>query len=407
MIRFFSVKSMNIYFILCFLSKWYASDGEKLNWWEISMKMNEHSNITILKEIAELLNEETEIVEMLKGALHKFLNGTNFETGWIFFINDKGKTELVVQENLPEALRYNECQFLKEGGCSCVSRYRNGGLKKATNMIVCQRIEGAIAANVGNHGQITHHATVPLQSGQERFGLLNVATRNIVSYSEDELALLESVAFQMGSAIKRILLTKQEQEMALAQERNRLARDLHDSVNQLLFSVTLTARAGIEMTDVPEIKETFSEIQQLTQEALTEMRALIWQLRPKGLESGLLEAIKIYAEMLGLQLKVTVNGVLQFPSRIEETLFRITQEALNNVRRHAGVQVASLYLTITSTDILLVIRDKGRGFVIDSKMELPSIGLQSIRDRAKSVGGSADWVSEIGKGTELLIRLPY
>lgn len=371
------------------------------------MQVNDHPNISLLKEIAELLNEETEMITMLKGALSKFLNGTNFEAGWIFFINDKGKTELVVEENLPEALAYKDCQYLRKGGCWCVSRYRNEELKKASNIIECQRIESAISANVGDPEDITHHATVPLQSGQERFGLLNVATKNTVSYSEEELALLESVAFQMGSAIKRIYLTKQEQEMALAQERNRLARDLHDSVNQLLFSVTLTARAGIEMSEDTEVKDTFREIQQLTQEALTEMRALIWQLRPKGLESGLLEAIKVYAEMLGLTLKVTVNGVLQFPSRIEETLFRITQEALNNVRRHAGVQEVSLYLTITSTDILLVVRDKGRGFVIDSNMELPSMGLQSIRDRAHSVGGAADWVSEIGKGTELLIRLPY
>lgn len=371
------------------------------------MQTSDHSNISILKEIAELLNEETEMIPMLEGALEKFLKGTDFDTGWVFFIDETGKSELVVHENLPEALTYNDCHYLQKGECWCVSRYRNQKLKKASNIIVCQRIESAIAAKVGDHANITHHATVPLQSGQERFGLLNVASKNKVRYSEEELALLESVAFQMGSAIKRILLTKQEQEIALVQERNRLARDLHDSVNQLLFSVTLTARAGVEMSEDAEIKETFKEIQQLTQDALTEMRALIWQLRPKGLENGLLEAIKVYAEMLGLKLHITVSGVLQFPSRVEETLFRIAQEALNNVRRHAGVEEADLFITVTSTDVLLVIRDEGRGFVIDTNAKLLSMGLQSIKDRAKSVGGTADWVSEIGKGTELLIRLPY
>ncbi|MCT6903403.1 MAG: GAF domain-containing protein, partial [Lactobacillus sp.] len=162
------------------------------------MRENEHSNISILKEIAELLNEETEIVTMLKGALIKFLNGTNFETGWIFFIDAKGRSELVVHENLPEALEYNNCHYLKKGGCWCVSRYRNEELKKASNIIECQRIESAIAANVGDHEGITHHATVPLQSGQERFGVLNVASKDTVRFSEEELALLESVAFQMG-----------------------------------------------------------------------------------------------------------------------------------------------------------------------------------------------------------------
>lgn len=368
---------------------------------------NDHSNITILKEIAELLNDETEMIPMLNGALSKFLRGTKFDTGWIFFIDKKGKPELVVKENLPDALAFNECQHLKKGGCWCVSRYRNDELKKASNIIECQRIESAIEANVGDNDNITHHATVPLQSGQERFGLLNVASRHTIRFSEEDLDLLESVAFQMGSAIKRIYLTNEQQEIALVQERNRLARDLHDSVNQLLFSVTLTARAGIEMSQQEEIRETFKDIQQLTQEALTEMRALIWQLRPRGLESGLIEAIKIYAEMLGIQLSVNVSGVIQFPSRIEETLFRITQEALNNVRRHAGVMSAQLYITVTATDVLLVVKDKGRGFYMEAHNKLPSLGLQSIKDRSNAVGGSADWVSKIGKGTELLIRLPY
>ncbi|WP_107841484.1 GAF domain-containing sensor histidine kinase [Metasolibacillus meyeri] len=366
-----------------------------------------HSNITILKEIAELLNEETEMIPMLKGALFKFLSGTKFDTGWIFFIDNKGKSKLVAHENLPEALAKNGCQHLSRGGCWCVSRYRNNELMKASNIIECQRIESAMVDSDDDTGGITHHATVPLQSGQERFGILNVASQNTVRFTEEELELLESVAFQMGSAIKRIHLTNEQQEIALVQERNRLARDLHDSVNQLLFSVTLTSRAGIEMSDQPEIKETFKEIQELTQEALTEMRALIWQLRPKGLESGLIEAIKVYAEMLGLKLIVNVSGVIQLPSRIEETLFRIAQEGLNNIRRHAGVKIAELYVTVTQTDILLVIKDEGRGFVIDPKVRIPSVGIQSIKDRAHAIGGTADWVSEIGKGTELLIRLPY
>lgn len=369
------------------------------------MQEKDHSNITILKEIAELLNEETNMEKMLKGALSKFISGTKFETGWIFFIDSKGKAELVAQESLPNALAQNNCQHLKKGGCWCVSRFRNEELERASNIIECQRIEAAVEEHEDNAG-ITHHSTVPLQIGDERFGLLNVASSNTVSFAEEDLELLESVAFQMGSAIKRIYLTRQQQEIALVQERNRLARDLHDSVNQLLFSVTLTSRAGIEMTVEPEIKETFKEIQSLTQEALTEMRALIWQLRPQGLESGLLEAIKNYAEMLGLDLHVNVAGVIQLPSRVEEALFRIAQEALNNVRRHSGVMKAELTMNITAKTILLKLEDKGRGFIIPEG-KIPSLGLQSIKDRVNALGGNAEWSSELGKGTALTVSLPY
>ena len=388
-------------------NEWYDSRYTELISGGRHMETNEYSNIGLLKEIAELLNEETDMTSMLQGALRKFLGGTKFETGWIFFIGPKGRHQLIAHENLPPALAQDSCRHLEKGGCWCVSKYRNGELKKATNMIECQRIENAIAEQSGSHAGITHHATVPLQSGKEKFGLLNVASPNTVAFTKDELALLESVAFQMGSAIKRMVLTKQEQEMALVQERNRLARDLHDSVNQLLFSVTLTARGGSEMSEQPEVKETFREIQHLTQEALNEMRALIWQLRPKGLESGLIEGIQGYAEMQGLALKVNVSGVINLPSTTEETLFRIAQEGLNNIRKHSGVQEGELFINVTSTDVLLVLKDEGCGFQIDSDINLPSIGMQSMRDRAFAAGGSVDWSSEIGKGTEILIRLPY
>lgn len=367
----------------------------------------DHSNIGLLKEIAELLNEETEVKPMLQLALKKLLDGTNFETGWIFLTKDRRNHELVAHDNLPENLSQNACQHLNKGGCWCISKYHNNELEKASNIIECQRIELANKNIEENLSNITHHATVPLQSGQEKFGLLNVASPNTVRFSDDELALLESVAFQIGSAIKRVMLTKQEKEMALVQERNRLARDLHDSVNQLLFSVTLTSRAGVEMTDEPLVKETFSEIQSLTQEALTEMRALIWQLRPKGLETGLLEALKGYSEMLGIELEVKVFGVLQFPTKIEEALFRITQEALNNVRKHAGVKKAQMIIRVTHSGILVVVKDEGKGFSVDSSVKLSSMGLQSMRDRTEALYGTIDWVSEPGKGTEILIRLPY
>lgn len=371
------------------------------------MGTTEHSDVTLLKEIAELLNEETDMERMLEGAISKLLEGSVFETAWIFFIDENGKHRLVAQENLPTALKEDHCRHLQKGGCWCVKRYHDGDLEKASNIIACQRIENARAAKTGNHGGITHHATVPLQSGEEKFGLLNIAAPDTIRFSADELDLLESVAFQIGSAIKRIGLTRQEQELALVKERNRLARDLHDSVNQLLFSVTLTARGGKEMSEDTAVQETFNDIQHLTQEALNEMRALIWQLRPKGLESGLLDGIKAYAEMLGLTLEVKVTGVIQLPSRKEETLFRIAQEALNNIRKHAGVTHAQLYLSITSSDVLLVLRDEGRGFVMDEKLYIPSIGILSMKERAEAESGTIDWSSELGKGTEILVRIPY
>ncbi|WP_173105103.1 GAF domain-containing sensor histidine kinase [Bacillus sp. KH172YL63] len=371
------------------------------------MNQESLSNIELLKEIAELLNNETELASMLSGALKKLINGSSFTTGWIFFIEGEGRHELVSYENLPESLSDRKCELMNKGGCWCVNRFRKGKLTKASNIIECQRIEQAIEENRGKTDDITYHATVPLQSGQESFGLLNVAAPHKTHFSSDELALLESVAFQIGSAIKRIMLTRKEQEIALIGERNRLARDLHDSVNQLLFSLTLTARGGAEMTGDEGVKETFRTIQDMAQEALSEMRALIWQLRPNGLENGVVEAVKGYSEMLGLCLETKVEGVLSLSSRMEEVLWRVSQEALNNCKKHSGE--THIYYTLKSEpeSLYLKIEDQGYGFQYDKKQSIPSMGIQSMRERVKSIGGELTIQSRLGKGTAINVRLPY
>ncbi|TMU88435.1 GAF domain-containing sensor histidine kinase [Bacillus sp. BHET2] len=371
------------------------------------MYQESHSNIGLLKEIAELLNNETELSSMLSGAVKKLIRGTSFTTGWIFFIEKEGSHELVSYENLPKSLSDRKCELMKEGGCWCVNRFRNGKLTKASNIIECQRIEQAIEENRGETDDITYHATVPLQSGQESFGLLNVAAPHKTHFSADELALLESVAFQIGSAIKRIMLTKKEQEIALIGERNRLARDLHDSVNQLLFSLTLTARGGAEIAGGEEMKETFKTIQCLAQEALSEMRALIWQLRPNGLEHGVVEAVKGYSEMLGLHLEAKVEGIISLSSKIEEVLWRVSQEALNNCKKHSGEKNIFYTLINESKSIHLLIEDRGYGFQYDKQQPLPSLGIQSMRERVKSIGGELTIDSQLGKGTSISVRIPY
>jgi two-component system, NarL family, sensor kinase len=373
------------------------------------MTMNEEalSNIELLKEIAEFLNNETEQCDMLHGALKKLIKGTSFTTGWIFFVEEDGKHQLASYKDLPESLENNDCELMHDGGCWCVNRFRNGKLTKASNIIECQRIEKAIEEKRGNTNHITYHATVPLQSGDEAYGLLNVAAPHKTHFSKDELALLESVAFQIGSAIKRIALTKKEQEIALLAERNRLARDLHDSVNQLLFSLTLTARGGAEMTSEEEVKETFQTVQTLAQEALSEMRALIWQLRPHGLENGLVEAAKGYSDMLGLSVKARVEGVISLSSKVEEVLWRVSQEALNNCKKHSGVKNISYLLRDEGNMIALMIEDKGYGFQYNEGQTLPSIGIESMKERVKSLGGTFHLESALGKGTKLTVKIPY
>lgn len=362
------------------------------------------SRTALLKEIAEFLNEETEIYSMMDGALSRLIAASEFTTGWIFFIDEAGRHQLVSDYQLPDALVRNSCHYMTTGPCWCVSRYHQGKLTKASNIITCSRIVKANAKFPELTDGVTHHATVPLQSGHERFGLLNVAAPGRKSYSEDELDLLESVAFQIGSAIKRIALTEKEREIALTNERNRLARDLHDSVNQMLFSLKLTAHAAANNSKEAQSKLAFQLIEETSQSAVNEMRALIWQLKPIGLEQGLGHAIHQYAEVLGLKVALHVDGLIQLNNEEETTVFRIIQEALNNVLKHAGTKRA--VISIQQHEALIVnIEDDGKGFAAESAAELPTHGLMNMKQRAESIRAKLEIKSEAEKGTIVTLTM--
>ncbi|KQL50853.1 histidine kinase [Heyndrickxia shackletonii] len=369
-------------------------------------KIIQNSELLILKEIAELLNESTEVEKMLPEVLNKLLNVTGLEIGWMFLVDGDGGYRLVAKESLPPALSLNDCSPMCSGECWCINRYNIGRLHKATNIIECKRIEDALAIKSGATNGLTHHATVPLRAGDEKFGILNVGSPNKTTFEPSELALLESVAFQIGTALKRIRLSQKEQETALIAERNRLARDLHDSVNQLLFSLSLTARGGMEMTDDEGIKETFSYLQDLAQEALGEMRALIWQLRPIGLEHGIVSSLKAYGQMLNLNMRTKISGVAGLPGKVEEALWRIGQEALANCKKHSQSADVDLSLMVANHKVEMEITDRGCGFVYMEQNEIPSLGLKSMKTRAESLNGTFHLTSAPGKGTQIKIKIP-
>lgn len=395
-------KRLNSYFVITDILKIKRTQGR--------FEMNREQRIEelqTLKSIAEILNESTDLTSMLGCALKELLHVTNLTSGWIFLINDQGEYKLAADWNLPEALVREEKKPMCDGMCWCVDKYNHNRLRQAANIMECKRLEEAIENDWGDTAGLTHHATVPLMAGDEKFGLLNVASPHKTLLSQEELALLEAVSLQIGTAIKRIKLVEKEQEIALLSERNRLARDLHDSVNQLLFSLMLTARGTKEMTDDRKVKEMLDYIQELSQEALQEMRGLIWQLRPQGLENGVASAIHSYGNVLGLTVETNVKGVLDLPSKVEETLWRIGQEALNNCKKHAETKQAFLTIEVRDGHISMEIKDQGCGFQWSEDKQMPSLGLASMKERAELVGGQFTLASEIGVGTKILVSIPY
>jgi signal transduction histidine kinase len=209
------------------------------------------------------------------------------------------------------------------------------------------------------------------------------------------------------------LLYAQAQELATLQERQRLARELHDSVSQALYGISLgahTAQEAVE-NDPEQVLTSLHYILDLAEAGLAEMRALIFELRPESLEmEGLVAALNKQVAVLRTRYKLIVDTEMHFeldvPLELKQSLYRIAQEALHNIVKHARASKAILRLTKEANDILLEIQDNGKGF--DPKEPFPGhLGLLSMHERAAKVNGILTIESAPGQGTCVSVRVPF
>jgi signal transduction histidine kinase len=218
-------------------------------------------------------------------------------------------------------------------------------------------------------------------------------------------------------ALGNVALFRRAQAVAAAETRQAIARDLHDSVSQTLFSVTLQARAaqaalrkaGIGQ-DHPAARA-LAEVSGLNHGALAEMRALIFELRPGALaEEGLVAALTKQATAITarLQIQVSIDGPptrLDLPPHVEEHLYRLTMEAVNNSLKHACASTVTITVSEAATQVRIDVVDDGAGF--DPSLSHPGhLGLGTMRERAASIGASLELDSRPGDGTRVTVRLP-
>jgi signal transduction histidine kinase len=199
---------------------------------------------------------------------------------------------------------------------------------------------------------------------------------------------------------------------AALQERQRLARELHDSVSQVLYAVALSAAAGRQLhaLDATRAPDILDEIHQLAQMGLAEMRALIFELRPESLEhDGLVCALERQATALEARHRLPVVRQLgaepAVPILLKEVVYRVAQEALHNAARHAQAGHLELDLRRTPRHLQLCVSDDGRGFLPDAAFP-GHLGLRSMHERAAMVGGRLHISSTPGKGTRVVLRVP-
>ncbi|RKL67431.1 histidine kinase [Salipaludibacillus neizhouensis] len=366
--------------------------------------MERNEELFLIKSIAEMLNKETNMEVMLQQVLKRILELTNLKTGWIFLFDEEKEYQLAAHAYLPEALELKGRKYMCEGSCRCIHRGLTGNLKKATNMIDCERIERSIKEKRGNTEGIKLHASVPIKLGEVMFGLLNVASPGKLNFDDDELHILESIAYQIGTACERIRLSEQERSMLVLEERNRLARDLHDSVNQHLFSIMYTARGTKSISENQTITNSLDEIYYSSKDALAEMKDLIWQLSSDHIKEGLKIRLVNYCKTLDLSVSYECLEN-KIPDYLETAFWKIGREALNNINKHAESSKVIIHVGKIESFFTLKIEDNGCGFNMN-EVSNSGFGLTSMRERAKLINGNCLVTSEPNKGTVVYVKVP-
>ena len=369
--------------------------------------------LTILNEIAQALNREVNLGQALQTALSRVAELLGLHTGWVWLLSDKtAESYLAASQDLPPGLVDNP--HLMEGSCYCLDTYQQGDLAGAANInvVTCSRLNQLVDGTDG----LRYHASIPLYAtNDKKLGVLNVASADWRELSDDDLMILHTVGDLLSIAIERARLYEASADLGALEERNRLAREIHDTLAQGLAATALqleTAEAHLDdSSDLGPVRQAVHQALIITQNNLEEARRSVLDLRAAPLEGrSLTEALANLVDAMSddgpLEVAFeSVGGARPLPARVEAGLYRIARESLTNAARHSGASKILVRVVITPREIELSVEDDGKGF---ETSEIPGerYGLVGINERARLLGGDMSLETSLGTGTRVAVRIP-
>lgn len=271
----------------------------------------------------------------------------------------------------------------------------------------------AIAASYGTIKPGSGTVTFPLISSSEQVGELILAPRTPNErFGPADMRLLADLARQIGVAAHAVQLTtdlqrsREQLVIAREEERRRIRNDLHDGLGPVLSGLKLRAETARNLvSDNPQVDALLADIAERTETAVADVRRLVYSLRPPALDDlGLGAALEELGYQAGVPVTVTLpNPMPSLSAAIEVAVFRITQEALTNVARHANATTAHIELRADASQLAISISDDGRGLPAEARS---GVGLRSMRERVSELGGTLVIDSSDGAGTTIQVTFP-
>jgi PAS domain S-box-containing protein len=363
--------------------------------------------LEVLYEIARASSQLTNLETILEQSLARIVEVYRVNFGLIQLLSDGGKmVDTVAQMGLPkEAIRQMARVPLAGSIIEQVVR------ENRTVLLLDLDIEMGLAFSEPEKRPRVYMGA-PIRSKGEILGVISIAHHTPIRFSVEEVALLETIASQVEASVESARLRMRSEEVAIQEERQRLARDLHDSVTQSLFSLNMMAegyRRSAAQATPQQISAWFAELGASGHQALKEMRLMLYALRPNTIElDGLVVALHRRLDAVegrsGVKTSFHMQGdarQLDISEQIE--LYHIAQEALNNSLKHAQAASVAVSLSVAPGCVAMEIRDDGIGFVVEGR-PTEGMGLASMAERAARTGGALEVRSRPGEGTQVSYR---
>jgi len=356
-----------------------------------------------LQRVTAALLQRRTLDEVLEIVRHEARQLTGAAGGGVFLLEDDAwlrmtgtDTELdPLAQRIPVAGTFTG-QAVLRGKPMLVNDYADGAIETRTPGL---KTESLLA--------------VPLQVAGTAIGALNVANRP-GGFTEEDVRILGLLADVAAIAIENARLQEKAGRLAIVEERQRLARELHDSVTQALYSVTLyaeAARMALSAGRQDVAAENLRELHAMAREALFDIRLLVYELHPpilegQGLAAALQTRLAAVETRVGLQIELRVDGGRRLSLSAEEEVYRIALEALNNVVKHARAQHVTVYLRFDDQRVYLEIADDGLGYDPVRARESGGMGLRGMEERAQRLHGQLEILGVPGKGTTVKVEVP-
>ena len=373
--------------------------------------------LTTLNSIAAVVNRSLDLKGIMSDALDKMLEIMNMECGGAYRLEEgsesatgqphlnaliyRGVSEEFVRFASQTPLRGSAIEVAAQSGEPYVWTVRE--FHAAPEMKQAMEKEG-----------IQQVISIPLMTKGRLIGAIQLGARDARSFAPEQLSLMGAIGQQVSVAMENARLYDQAERSAAMAERNRLARELHDSVTQSLYSVTLYAEAAARLLTAGQplmAADHLRDLRDTAQEALREMRLLIFELRPPAIEKGgLAAALQARLDAVegrgGMQTELSVTGAEQaerVPFAIQEELYQIAREALNNVLKHARAQHVRVHLDFQDTTTCVQVWDDGGGFDLAQVEDRGGLGLPGMEERAVKIGAELQVTSAPGQGTTVRV----